>query len=134
IFIISQCITKLARFNQFQFATEFYHLATQSKQIDEAILNSFIDVAGKNMHFSEAKAAFDEAKHLRLANTVTFNSFINVAGKNGHFSEAKTAFDEAKRLRLTDTVTFTSFIDAAGRNGDALTAQKTFQEAQLAGK
>nr|NGX40634.1 hypothetical protein [Candidatus Anoxychlamydiales bacterium] len=92
--------------------------------------SSFINAAGKNGEFREAKVAFEEAKSNRLADFVTYSSFIDAAGKNGEFREAKDAFEEAKSNRLADFVTYSSFIDAAGKNGKFLEAKVAFEEAK----
>ncbi|HEU64717.1 MAG TPA: hypothetical protein ENH96_04955, partial [Chlamydiae bacterium] len=73
--------------------------------------SSFINAAGKNGEFREAKVAFEEAKSNRLADFVTYSSFIDAAGKNGKFLEAKVAFEEAKSNRLADFVTYNIYIN-----------------------
>jgi pentatricopeptide repeat protein len=104
------------------------------QKADIVTYNSFIDAAGKNGKFEEAKAAFEEAKKAGKANIVTYSSFIDAAGKNGKFEEAEIAFKEAKKAGNANIVTYGSFIDAAGKNGKFEEAKAAFEEAKKAGK
>lgn len=61
--------------------------------------------------------AFNEAKRLKIANTVTYNSYITAIDKCKQYDKVDKAFNDAVLLLLANTVTYPSYITAMDKFG-----------------
>lgn len=73
------CNQLMNKFNRnWDFICAVYNLLIAKQVANEASINSFITMAGKNRKFEAAKHAFEFAKTKKLINEITFNNVNSI--------------------------------------------------------
>ncbi len=91
----------------------------------------FMDLAWKNEDFDSAKAAFEIAKKLGLADDVIYGSIIEIAGKYGDLPLVIKALNEAEERGIANVIIYTNAITAFGKNRDFIRALQVFEKCQF---